>query len=285
VAGATGQQGGATAAELLQAGWHVRALTRHPEGQAARALAAAGAEIVTGDLGPALADAWGVFSVQPPGIAGSGVEPADEIRMGCDLADAAKAAGVGHFIYTSAAGADRDPGVPHFETKWAIERHVRAIGLPATILRPGTFMELVFSPYVAFGRDGLSFVFRADLKLPFIAVADIGILAALAFTRPGDFIGRALDIAGDELSFGEAAAAIGQAVGRPLPYRPFPDEVLAANPFLTALVRFGERRNFTVDIAGLRALHPGLQSFATWLDRGGRARAEGLLAEEAPRHR
>ena len=70
VTGATGQQGGAVARALLAGGHKVRALTRKPDGEAARALAGKGAEVVRGDLDDvaslekALAGAWGVFAVQ-----------------------------------------------------------------------------------------------------------------------------------------------------------------------------------------------------------------------------
>src|SRR5512145_1378893 len=70
VTGATGKQGGATARALLGRGHRVRALTRHPDGEKARALAALGVEIVKGDFDdPAslrrpLDGVWGMFSVQ-----------------------------------------------------------------------------------------------------------------------------------------------------------------------------------------------------------------------------
>ena len=69
-----------------------------------------------------------MFGVQPPGFDGTDFATADEIRLGRNLADAAKAAGVRHFVYTSVGGADRQSGVPHFETKWAIEQHIGEIG-------------------------------------------------------------------------------------------------------------------------------------------------------------
>ena len=57
------------------------------------------------------------------------------------LASAAADAGVRHFVYTSAGGADRQSGIPHFESKWRVEQHIRSLGLPATILRPAAFMD------------------------------------------------------------------------------------------------------------------------------------------------
>src|SRR4051794_32966439 len=141
VIGVTGQQGSAMARQLLAKsaaeGLHVRGLVRDLDKPAAKAFQAQGVELVVGDLDDrasldkAVKGAYGVYSVQT--VVGL---PEVEIQQGNDLADAAKAAGVQHFIYASVGGADRNTGNPHFDSKWKIEEHIRAIGLPATILRP-----------------------------------------------------------------------------------------------------------------------------------------------------
>lgn len=87
-----------------------------------------------------------MFGVQPPGFDGTDFATADEIRLGRNLADAAKAAGVRHFVYTSVGGADRQSGVPHFETKWAIEQHIGEIGLPATLPAADLVLRALFQP-------------------------------------------------------------------------------------------------------------------------------------------
>src|SRR5690242_20666201 len=120
VTGATGQQGGAVTRHLLAQGRRVRALTRAPDKPAARALAGQGAEVVQGDLydraslDRALRDVYGVFSVQNFWLPDVGYE--GEVRQGKTLADAAKAAGVQHFVYTSVGGAERHTGLSHFES-------------------------------------------------------------------------------------------------------------------------------------------------------------------------
>src|SRR6185436_11538096 len=136
VTGATGQQGGAVARSLLRQGQKVRALTRNPA--KAAALVRAGAEVVQGDLTdpaslqPALQGVDGVFAMSTPFEAGM----EEEVGQGVFLADAAKAVGVRHYVYTSVASADRNTGIPHFDSKWQVERHIQRIALPATILRP-----------------------------------------------------------------------------------------------------------------------------------------------------
>src|SRR5262245_31665050 len=125
VTGITGQQGGAVARHLLAKGWTVRGLSRDPDKPVVQPLREAGAEVVQGDfenrasLDSALKGVYGVFSVQnfwQPGVGAEG-----EIRQGKALADAAKAANIQHFLYTSVGGADRKSGIPHFESKWQIE--------------------------------------------------------------------------------------------------------------------------------------------------------------------
>ena len=130
VAGATGAQGGAAARALLAAGHPVRALTRDPAGPAAAALRDLGADVRRADfderdsLDAALAGAGGLFAVTTP----FGTDLAAEVRQGRALIDAASAAGVGHVVLTSAAHADRGTGVPHYESKHLVERHLRHTG-------------------------------------------------------------------------------------------------------------------------------------------------------------
>src|SRR5262249_62225131 len=129
VTGATGHQGGAVARELLAHGHRVRAMTRNPEGDAARALAKQGAEVVAGNLDDeasiekALSGAWGAFAVQNTWEAGVEGEEAQGKRF----ARAVKGAGVRHFVYTSVGSADRRTGIPHFDNKWRSHEAVRSI--------------------------------------------------------------------------------------------------------------------------------------------------------------
>lgn len=286
VAGATGQQGGAAAAQLLADGWRVRALTRDPTGTGASALRQAGAEVVGGDmddrasLDAALRGVYGVFSVQPAGIGGD-FAPDDEIRLGKTLADAAKVAGVRHFVYSSVGGADRRSGVPHFESKWAIEQHIRAIGLPATILRPASFMELLLSPYVGMERGVLSFLLGPDTPMQWIAVDDVGAFVALAFGRFDDFAGEALDIAGDAITMTEVAAALAAATGRAIRYEAYPQGIIDQNPILLAIQAFAETKGFTADIPTLRKLRPSLLTFDGWLAKKGKRLVDARLASAA----
>lgn len=272
VSGATGQQGGAVARHLMDRGFHVRALTRDAGRDAARALADRGAEVVEGNfddresLDRALDDVDGAFSVQT--FFEEGVEA--ETRHGKTFADAALDAEVDHFVYSSVGGAERESGVPHFESKWRVEEHVRSVGLPATILRPVSFMENWAHTQRESILDGrLAQPLDPATTLQQITVDDIGGFAALAFSDPDAWIGRALEIAGDELSMTETADAFGRALDRDVEYVRVPWEAFEerAGEELTRMYRWFEEEGYRADVEALREVYPGLTDFGAFLRR------------------
>jgi len=225
VVGATGQQGGAVVRSLLASGgWTVRAVVRDPGSDAARALADDGAELVRADLDEpdtlraAFEGAHGVYSVQsftgPDGIDG-------EIRQGKAVADAAKDAGVAHLVYASIDGAERASGVPHFESKFAIEQHIESLGQPATILRLVAFMDnfgTYAMPSLVDGEIVIAWPPSADTRIQLVAAQDVGVVAAAVFADLDRFVGTTVTVAGDELSMTEMAQAFTNVTGMPARY-------------------------------------------------------------------
>jgi uncharacterized protein YbjT (DUF2867 family) len=274
VLGATGRQGGATARALVARGFAVRALTRDVDKPAARALVQLGAAVVKGDLDDArsvrsaMDGIHGVFSVQTPYGPG-GTER--EIREGIAVADAAKDAGVEHLVYSSVGGAERSTGIPHFESKYLIEKHVRATGIHATILRPVFFMENFASagPREIAGALVLRMALSPGTRLQMIAAEDIGVFAALAFEEREGITGQSIEIAADQLTMTEVAAAFGAATGRQVSYQHQPLAELEARSAETAKM-FGwfEAGGYQADITALRRLNPGLITLAAWLSAG-----------------
>jgi uncharacterized protein YbjT (DUF2867 family) len=264
VTGATGQQGGAVARHLLkQPGFAVRALTRDTAKPAAQALAHAGAEVFQGNLDDAssmrraVEGAWGVFSVQD--FMESGYDR--EIRQGKHLADAAKAAGVQHFVYSSVVSADRKTGLPHFESKWQIEQHIHLRGLPFTILRPAFFMQ----NWYGFMRDA---ILDGTLPLPLdpqtslqqISVDDIGAFAAMAFHNPSKWAGRTVELAGEELTMQRTVETLSRVVGRNVKYIQVPWDQFRQNAGeeMTKMYRWFQDVGYHVNISGLRTEYPSL---------------------------
>ena len=268
VTGATGQQGGAVARALLNNGQKIRIMTRHPD--KAAELAKAGAKVVKGDLTnqadlqAAVRGIYGVFAMSTPFEAGMDAE----VRQGVLLADAAKQAGVIHYVYTSVGSAHRHTGIPHFESKWKVEQHIAKIGLPATILRPVFFMEN-FMTYSKPSPEGvLTMPLRPDRKLAMVALRDIGQFGAAAFSRPKDFLGEAIDLAGDELTIPEVAALFTKATGRSIRFQEFPlDQVEAAMGHdLATMFRWFNDVGYAIDVPGLtQQFGIPLTSFTEWV--------------------
>lgn len=271
VAGATGRQGGAVVRALLQRPetWQVRGLTRNPHGPQAMALTAHGVEMVHGDLAdpatlePAVAGAYAVFSVQDFRTAG----PEGETRQGINLADIAKASGVQHLIYTSVGGADRRSGVPHFESKCRVEEHIRSLGIPASILRPTSFMEgFAGRPVVRSLALGMfAGAFPPNKPLQMIATGDIGIFARIMLERPDEFLGRALELAGDELTITQIVDIISRVTGKRIRYPRIPSALTRRMGDSGQLLRWLGDHGYRADIPTIRKIHPRLLTFEDWL--------------------
>jgi uncharacterized protein YbjT (DUF2867 family) len=273
VTGSTGQQGNAAARHLLGNGWTVRALTRDLNKDVAKALADQGAEIVFADnedrtsLDAAFAGAYGVFSVQNFWLPNVGAE--GEVRQGKLIADAAQAASVQHFVYTSVGGAERGSGIPHFESKWEIEQHIQTLGLPATVVRPVAFMDNFFwgRPYILngmFQAIGL----RPETPNQLIAVDDIGAFVALAFDNPQEFIGQSVEFAGDSLTELQMADIFARVVGRPITITP-PQGPMAEDPENLKMVAWFNESGYKADIPALRERLPSLHTLEVWLRETG----------------
>lgn len=255
ITGATGKQGGATARELAGKGFKLRAMTRNPGSDAAKAVAsAAGAEIVQGDLNDAaslkraLQGAWGVFAVQNTWEAG--VDGEEE--QGKRLAALAREAGVQHYVYTSVGSAHRKTGIPHFDNKYRIEDTIRAAGFPSyVIFRPVFFMENLTSPWFLNG-DAIYAAMRPDLKLQMIAVEDIGKYVARGFTNADKLNRREIDLAADNVTMPDVAMALSSGLGRNISFVQIPiSEVRKNSDDFATMLEWFERVGYDVDIPSL----------------------------------
>ena len=255
ITGATGKQGGATLAHLARrGGFKLRAMTRKPGGDPAKALAKLGAEIVQGDLDDAasleraVAGAWGVFAVENTWEAG--VEREEE--QGKRLARVARDQGVQHFVYTSVGSAHKKTGIPHFDNKFRIEQAVKELRFPShAIIRPVFFMENLLSPMFLNG-DKLVSALKPTTKLQMIASDDIGRFAADAFVRADKWNGVELDIAGDAATMPEAAAAVSTAVGRTVSYQAIPIAAVRQNSDdVATMLEWFDAVGYSADIASL----------------------------------
>lgn len=277
VTGATGRQGGAVVEHMRRQGWNLRALTRNPAGMGAAELRRQGVEVVQGDLEApesleaAVRGVYGVYSVQDFWSVGA----KREVQQGRNLADAARKAGVEHFVYSSVGGAERNSGIPHWESKWEIEKHIRKLGLPATMLRPVAFMENYYVEQVEIGilKGKLRDPVRAVKPYQTIAADDIGGFVALAFKYPREFIGLDLEIAGSELTNAEAAKVFSHVLDKPVKFQqmPMPLVRLLLGVEVYQMFRWFNEEGFRANIAELRRRYPEarLQTLEEWLRREG----------------
>jgi uncharacterized protein YbjT (DUF2867 family) len=288
VFGATGQQGGSVATALLRAGWSVRAFVRDPASPKAAALRSEGAELVRGNftntdsMRSAMAGAYGVFSVQPSSGQGPvlGISDEEEERYGVSIANLARDAGVQHFVYTSVGVPGDEPtGMPHFDTKLRIEKHIRDLPLTATIVRPVAFMDMLVMPGFGLDRGVFTSFAQPDQPVQFLAVEDIGKFVAAIFADPARFGGTTLEIASDAVTGRDLGSTFTEAAGRPIRYERFSADVLAANPFLAKLTELFDSGRLVghADLVALRALNPEMQSFRSWLGGSGRQAFEHAL--------
>ena len=298
VVGATGAQGGGLVRAILDdpgGGFGARAITRDPGSPAAQALAGRGAEVVAADvddagsLGRAFAGAHGVFGVT---FYWHHFSPEKEMAQARAIADAAKAAGVNHVIWSTLEDTrkwvplhdDRMPTlyekykVPHFDGKGESDHYFTDLGLPVTFLLTSFYWDnfIHFGMGPRAGADGgLAITFpMGDRKLSGIAAEDIGRCAYGIFQAGDKYIGKTVGIAGEHLTGGEMAAAFTRALGREVSYNAVPPEVYRSFGFpgaddLGNMFQF--KRDFNEYFCGIRnveaarALNPRLQSFAQWL--------------------
>jgi uncharacterized protein YbjT (DUF2867 family) len=278
ITGATGRQGGAVVRHLLkQGGWKIRALTRNPDRYGAKELERQGVELVQGDLDDLTSieragrGVYGIYSVQDFWTVGA----KREVQQGKNLATVAKKSGVQHFVYSSVGGAERNTGITHWETKWEIENYIRQLGLPATIFRPVGFMEAyhVLEVEVGILKGKLADPVRGDKAYQTIATDDIGAFVALAFSRPKNFIGLELEVAGSELTNLEAAKVFSRVLGKPVKFQKLP--MLVVRLFLDKefyqMFHWFNEAGFKANIPELRRAYPEvhLHSLEEWLREDG----------------
>ena len=269
VTGSTGKQGGAVARALLERGHKVRAVTRDTNSSQAKALANAGAALVAGSLEDTAAmrkafeGATSLFAVTVP-FGGTDAET----RQGIAAADAAKAAGV-HLVFTSVASANLHTGVPHFDSKYEVEKHIAKIGVPSTILAPVAFMENLYFVKEQLANGIYASAVPPARPLAQVAVADIGAATVCVVEDAGRFIGKRIELVGDELSGNDAMAILARVSGRSFTYFQVPLDVVRQRMGEDAVKMYEwfDRVGYTVDRAALRRELSGVafHDFKSWV--------------------
>ncbi|TGD85620.1 NmrA/HSCARG family protein [Mycolicibacterium sp. CH28] len=268
VLGATGAQGGAVVAALLERGARVRGISRRTDSTAARRLNAAGVEVVAADLSDeasvaaAFAGVDGAYTLTTPFEDG----PAAEVAQGSTIIGAALAARVPHLVFSSVADADQRTGIPHFDSKAVVEKALAESGLSYTIVGPTYFYDNIFGGIDSIRTGVLELPLPADVGLQQLSRRDLGRFVAAVLADPGQFRGARIDIASDSPTPREMAAVLAGVVGRPMKLVTHdPADIGSAD--MRAMFGFLARGGYTVDIPELHARYPqiGWQSFADWV--------------------
>jgi uncharacterized protein YbjT (DUF2867 family) len=271
---ATGLQGGAVTRRLLRDRWRVRALTRNPDGKKARALAQLGAEVIKADMSDpvslerAFDGVRGVFSVQNHHISGY----QGEAQQGKQVAEVAKRVGVSQLVYSGAGPRVKGSGVGSWETKLEVAAYIKTLDLPAMILHPTAFMELMTEPKFfppASVWHLMPKLMGSARPVGWLTVEDLAVIVAKAFGDPDRFTGREVMLTSDAQSI-DACRAIWRAVtGRPPRRFPMPRWLFErfAGTDETTMWRWLGTNEVDFDTGPTLALHPEALTVREWLER------------------
>ncbi|HYY67227.1 MAG TPA: NmrA/HSCARG family protein [Nitrososphaeraceae archaeon] len=267
VTGATGQQGGSLARLLLQKKHKVYALTRNAQSPAAQDLRNKGANIVKGDLDDPNSLQHAVKDVESIFLMGTPFEDGTEgeTRRGQLVADIAKENGIEHLVYSSVANADKNTGIPHFESKYKVEQHIKSLGIPYTIIGPTFFMENLLGPGLEQGQ--LALPLSSSSVLQQSALQNIAEFSALVLEGREPFLGKRIDIASDEVTGQQAAEILSNELGYKIKYVPIPlEQVYQANEDMARMYEWYEKVGTGIDITSLHQEYPKVNwlTFKDW---------------------
>jgi uncharacterized protein YbjT (DUF2867 family) len=273
VTGATGQQGGALARLLLQKKHEVYALIRNtePESPKAQNLRNLGAKLIKGDLDDNDSLEQATNGIDSVFLMGTWVEVGTEgeTRRGKMMVDIAKEKKIEHLVYSSVVNADKNTGIPHFESKYKVEQHIKNSGIPHTIIGPTFFMDNLLSYSRAGLQQGqLALPLSPSLILQQSAVENIAEFFALVLERRNSFLGKRIDIASDELTGEQAVKVLSDELRREINYVQVPlQQIRQASEDLALMFQWFERIGTGVDVASLHKQYPEVNwlTFKDWV--------------------
>ncbi|MFL6392321.1 MAG: NmrA/HSCARG family protein [Nitrososphaeraceae archaeon] len=267
VTGATGQQGGTLARLLLQKKHKVYALTRNTQSPAAQDLRNKGAKIVKGDLDDSDSLKQVVNGIDSIFLMGTPFEDGTEAetRRGKLMADIAKENSIEHLVYSSVANADKNTGIPHFESKYKIELHIKNLGIPFTIIGPTFFMENMLGLGLQQGQLALPLSPSSILQQS--ALENIAEFSALVLEHRKPFLGKRIDIASDEVTGERATKILSNELGYRIKYVQIPlEQVRQANEDMARMYEWYERVGTGINISSLHQEYPEVNwhTFEDW---------------------
>jgi len=274
VTGITGKQGSHLARHLLKRGHRLRALVRNPSSPKLEEIRSKGVDVALGSFDDPAAIERAARGIDAMFLMGTALEAGVQVetRQGIAAIDAAKAAEVPWLVYSSIGSANRQTGIPHFDSKFAVEEHLRRSGLPYAVSAPTAFMENFLAPLqLSSLRQGkFAMGTSPDRRLQMVALDDLSAFVTHILENPSRFGGKRIDVASDALSEADAARIISELSGRKIEYQQIPlDVVRSQNASYAKMFEWLERVGYTADIDRLRRDFPyvGWQRFHEWAAR------------------
>ena len=188
-----------------------------------------------------------------------------ETHRGKLMADIAKENNIEHLVYSSVANADKNTGIPHFESKYKVEQHIKNLGIPHTIIGPTFFMENLLGPGLKQGQ--LALPLSPSTTLQQSALENIAEFSALVLESRKPFLGKRIDIASDDVTGVQAAKILSNELGYKIRYVPIPlEQVYQANVDMARMYEWYEKVGTGIDISALHQEYPEVNwlTFRDW---------------------
>lgn len=193
-----------------------------------------------------------------------------EVERAERVAQAAQHSSIQHLVYNSSGGAERNSGIRHIEQKYQVEQIFQQAGLPTTMLRSCLFMEEFWKGYTrpSVLKGSFRFSVQPYRPLHLVSVKDVGRVAAYVMQQGDDYIGQAIELAGDVLTPQQMATVFSQVQGQTVKYQTFPAWIflLLGRKSLFDLIQWYRHAGYQANVEQLRSEFPGLlTSFAAFL--------------------
>jgi len=272
ITGITGKQGGAVARNLINSGAQLQGLTRSRDSTKALALQRAGVEIIEGNLDEA--DSFGehldgidVFFLVQAFEQGA----KSEIKQAKSIVDLLCEKGVHHLVYSSVMGADLQTGVPHFDSKYIIEKYIHLKGISYTVLRPASFNENYLNPEVLkrIKKGKLVMPLNKNVVQQLISTEDVGKIASQVIQNNTKYKNKTISLATDEKSMTEQVKCLSNGLEMEITYQKLPGilALLFMGYDLFKMFNYMNKHNFALvdDITSLKKEFKGLGDLDQWV--------------------
>ena len=272
ITGVTGKQGGAVARNLINSEIEILGLTRNTESAKAIELQKSGVSIIKGNLDKPdsfgnLLDNIDVFFLVQAFEQGA----KSEIEQAKRVIDLACKKGVNHLVYSSVMAADLNTGVPHFDSKYVIEKYIHGKGIDYTILRPASFNENYLNPEVLkrLRKGKLVLPLNKNVIQQLISTEDVGKIASQVIRNISKYRNKTISLATDEKSIMEQAKSFSEGLEMPISYQKLPGifTLLFMGKDLYKMFAYMNKNNFTIvdNIDEIKKEFDGLGDFDQWI--------------------